>query len=63
MKHCCELQCLIIGIVIAVADFLCSEKNKWKYILIGFCGDYTSTINKAVVSRLSSGSLSKFQDE
>lgn len=63
-KRCCGLWFLIIGVVIIVASLFGGEqKLNMPIFMIGFAlGFYMSFINKKVVSKLSYGTSSKFQN-
>ena len=63
-KRCCGLWFLIIGIVIIIATILGGEQKINPVIFsVGFVGGlYISTVNKKVVSKLSWGESSKFQN-
>lgn len=63
-KRCCGLWFLIVGVVIIIASIFGGEqKVNMSIFTIGFIGGfYISIINKRVVSKLSYGGSSKFQN-
>lgn len=63
-KRCCGLWFLIVGVVIVIASILGGgQKVNMVIFTIGFIGGfYISIINKKVVSKLSCGASSKFQN-